>query len=701
MALADNRTQLQDCEAVGDVAGDSTADPQSNTTEAGVVIQGSTALQFQVTNAQEYLAYDQDSAGATFNLDLSDSTIYLMVKDNLHDAFASLGAQIVLNDGADAGGGDCIGYNVAGYDVIGLPYEKKYSAIKLDVSVVVATPGTNNVDYFQYNGTEAGLTHTAILQVGYGSIHLIKGQGTIPNTFMDGIYYIANGSYAASITGGTTGTPETMADLVGDDITVGAGMFSNPVGAAYYIFAPTEWGAATGDTAFAGTDEQWYYLGDNGGGHAVGAGNFFHRLLGGTGTNIFRQTRVTNINVGTRAAFDWSHASFDEITLDSTTWVEFGVITAPGVDVDKNLDVAVFNNCDQFIMNGMNCSDLTFNGAFNALGAVLLDTSGDSNNCVGAIFNSDGTGHAIEISVAGTYDFDNFIFVGYGADATTDAAVYISANVAVTLNIQNGGDTPTVRNSGTAPTINNAVTITIDGVAQGTAGTMIANETVGTVTIGDVLLSGLADSTGAITDTGFNYEAAFGAGLDVLVRARSQGLPNAAIADDNGVYTDQTTEANSSAVGDMNLLPVTPVVNEDRYLFGHSEQFSQLKVNVSTAGTGGFTITWQYWNGAWTALTGVTDGTSSFSVAGESIISFTLPGDWATTTVNSQGPFYYIRAAYTAGTVTVTPLGRAATLDVTRYLPIPPSGNLVRTITSAGLTATLSQAVDSIAQFNP
>ena len=74
MALTDNRTQLQDCEAVGDVAGDSTADPQSNTSEAGVVIQGTNALQFQVTNAQEYLAYDLDSAGSTFNLDLSDST---------------------------------------------------------------------------------------------------------------------------------------------------------------------------------------------------------------------------------------------------------------------------------------------------------------------------------------------------------------------------------------------------------------------------------------------------------------------------------------------------------------------------------------------------------------------------------------------------------------------------------------------------
>jgi hypothetical protein len=703
MALTDNRTQLQDCEAVGDVSTDSTADPQSNTSEAGVVIQGTNALQFQVTNAQEYLAYDQDAAGATFNLDLSDSTVYIMIKDNLHDDFASLGGQIVLDDTADGTSTTTIGYAVAGYDVIGLPYEKKYSAMKLDVSVVVASPGTSGVDFFQHNGTEANLDQTIIKQVGYGSIHLIKGQGTIPNTFFDGIYYIANDSYAATISGGTSGTPETMADLVGDDITVGAGLFSNPIGAAYYIFAPTEWGdAGTATTAFAGTDEQWYYLGDNGGGHAVGATHFPMRLVGNaTGTNIFRQTRVTNINVGTRSEFDWSDANFDEITLDNVTWVDFGVITAPGTDVDKNFTVGTFNNCDQFIMNAMNMTDITFNGAFDANGAVLLDTSGDSNNAVNLIFNSDGTGHAVEITVAGTYDLDNWVYNDFGADGTTDAAVYISANVAVTLNIQNGGDTPTVRNSGTAPTINNAVTVAVDGVAEGTSCKVIANETLGTITTGDVIFELLADSTGTAQITDFNYEGAFGAGLDVLVRARNQGLPNAAIADDNDVYTDETTEANSGTSGDMNLLPATPVVNQDRYLFGHSEQFDRLKVNVSTAGTGGFTITWQYWNGAWVNLSGVTDGTSSFSTLGTNIVSFTLPGDWATTTVNSQGPYYYVRAAFTAGSVTVTPLGRSGTLDVTRYLPIPPSGDLVRTITSAGLTATLSQAVDSIAKFDP
>jgi hypothetical protein len=112
MALTDNRTQLQDCENVNEVAGDSTADPQSNTTESGVVIEGTTALQFQVTNAQEYLAYDQDSAGNTFNLDLSDSTVYVMIKDNLHDSFANLGGQIVMDDTADGTSTTTIGLSL-------------------------------------------------------------------------------------------------------------------------------------------------------------------------------------------------------------------------------------------------------------------------------------------------------------------------------------------------------------------------------------------------------------------------------------------------------------------------------------------------------------------------------------------------------------------------------------------------------------
>ena len=539
MALTDNRTQLQDCENVNEVTGDSTADPQSNTSEAGVVIQGTNALQFQVTNAQEYLTYDQDSAGSTFNLDLSDSTIYCMIKDNLHDSFANLGGQIVLDDTADGVSTTTIGYAVTGYDVIGLPYEKKYSAMKLDVSVVVASPGVSGTDFFQHNGTEANLDQTIIKQVGYGSIHLIKGQGTIPNTFFDGIYYIANGSYAASITGGTVGTPETMTDLVGDDVTVGAGMFANPKGSEYNIFAPTEWGAATGDTYFEGTDEQWYYLGDNGGGHAVGATHFPMRLLGGTGTNSFAQTRVTNINTGTRAEFDWSDANFDIIALDTTTWIDFGAITCPDEDVDKNCDAGTFINCAQMILNGMNMDSNTWIGSTDAGGAVLLSvTPTEADNQTNSTFISDGTGHAMEISLntasLTTYSLSGLTTDGFaGQSGTAGNRVFLIDNALdgdVTINISDGTALNVVGGgsgfsyevaAGYTGTVSINQTVTLTVTVTDSAGAVVegASVRIENASTGAQIAQGTTNASGVFTDATYNY----GGDLSVRTKVRLKG----------------------------------------------------------------------------------------------------------------------------------------------------------------------------------
>jgi len=316
--------------------------------------------------------------------------------------------------------------------------------------------------------------------------------------------------------------------------------------------------------------------------------------------------------------------------------------------------------------------------------------------------------HGIEINPTGagpfTYDLDNYQFLGF---ATADGSIgnecifvnpsTLSADV--NINILNGGTAPSIHTvtsyTGTV-TVTNAQPLIIEGLTEGAAVKVIANETVGSITTGDTILEGLANSSGIVQDLSFNYESAFNpSGLDVVVRARSSGLPSAAIQDDNAAFTDQTTNANSSTINDMNLLPTTPVSGQDRYIFGHSEQFDKLKIDISTVGTGGFTITWQYWNGAWTNLSSVTDGTSSFSVADESEVSWTLPGDWVTTTINSQGPYYFVRAAYTAGTVTITPLGRKVKLDVTRYLPF----NQNRTIASNGLTVVASWIEDTIASF--
>jgi hypothetical protein len=282
---------------------------------------------------------------------------------------------------------------------------------------------------------------------------------------------------------------------------------------------------------------------------------------------------------------------------------------------------------------------------------------------------------------------------------SASAAVVNSTNGDITINVLNGGSSPSYRNTGTGTvTVNNSVTLKFEGVAEGSACIIDAAETVGTVTTGDRLLEALADTNGEAS-TGLNYEGAFDpSGLDVVARVRNQGFPNAAIAANTGgtVFVDETTEANSTTASDMNLLPATQALN-DAYYFGHNEEFGRLKLQISSEADGVFTITWEYWNGsAWTALSGVTDGTSGFSIGGPQIVSWTIPGNWADTTINSQGPFRYVRARVSSFTSSGTqPLGRWCKLDVTRYLPFTQN----RIVTSGGLTVNVSQVEDTISTF--
>ena len=342
--------------------------------------------------------------------------------------------------------------------------------------------------------------------------------------------------------------------------------------------------------------------------------------------------------------------------------------------------------------------------------------SGDLANCS---FSNYTSKHAIKITSAGTYNWSNVSFDGSG---TNDVETTHASGV-VTINISGGGDIPTVTKTGAGTyVINNNQTVTVSGMTEGTAVKIIADETVGTVTAGDVLSTGFADSSGKYSYSQ-NYEAAFNpSGLDVIIRVRNQGIAVAAIAEDNGTgFTDETTEASSNSGSDMTLLPATPALN-DAYYFGHNTEFARLKMVITQAvlfgtsnivtrfgidggiapqsigGSGGTKpiLTWEYYNGAWVSLSGVTDGTSSFANGGESIVSWTAPGDWSTTTVNSQGPLYYVRARLTTvGTITQAPAGAKVSLDVNRYLPF----DAEQVISSTGLSTTASWVRDNISTF--
>lgn len=120
-------------------------------------------------------------------------------------------------------------------------------------------------------------------------------------------------------------------------------------------------------------------------------------------------------------------------------------------------------------------------------------------------------------------------------------------------------------------------------------------------------------------------------------------------------YVDQTTDANDAGANDWTIFPAGTTA--DSAPIGYRQKFKKLVMNVGTAGVGAYTVAWQYWNGAWTALSGVSDGTTSFKTAGTNNVTFTVPTDWVATSLNGSASLYYIRALKDTGSVSTAPLG--------------------------------------------
>jgi len=143
--------------------------------------------------------------------------------------------------------------------------------------------------------------------------------------------------------------------------------------------------------------------------------------------------------------------------------------------------------------------------------------------------------------------------------------------------------------------------------------------------------------------------------VDILVdtSATDQAL-GGAVADDGGTQTDETTAANDATTDDITLLPASPAV-DDAYYFGHAtDLFGEVKINISTAGDGTWTLTWEYWN-------------SGFTVAGTNSVIFEIPSDWATTEVATI-TCYWVRARVSSYTsITTQPKGAQAWVLLANY----------------------------------
>lgn len=147
------------------------------------------------------------------------------------------------------------------------------------------------------------------------------------------------------------------------------------------------------------------------------------------------------------------------------------------------------------------------------------------------------------------------------------------------------------------------------------------------------------------------------------------GDVSAAIADDGGVFTDETTDANDPGANDVALLPASPATN-DAFYIGSSVRFDRISIDLTTVGVGTWTITWEFWNGSsWSTITDIdgntthTTGIGAFKTGELQTFAFDAPSSWATTTINSQGPFFYVRARVSAFTsITTQPLATRITI---------------------------------------
>lgn len=164
----------------------------------------------------------------------------------------------------------------------------------------------------------------------------------------------------------------------------------------------------------------------------------------------------------------------DIFRLNACTFQRGGAVTLRDWISDANTFVTncTFDNCDRIDPKDILFEDNTINNSreTGATGAILLDATGTSR-WARLTFNRGSSGHAVEITATGTYTFDGHKFNNYGAAETTTAAVYNNSGGAVTINIINGGDTPTVRNGASASTtVNNTVTVKVTVVDEsGTA----------------------------------------------------------------------------------------------------------------------------------------------------------------------------------------------------------------------------------------
>ena len=333
--------------------------------------------------------------------------------------------------------------------------------------------------------------------------------------------------------------------------------------------------------------------------------------------------------------------------------------------------------------------------------AVVASSPAGAALVSGCDFTSDGTGHAIEVTgTAADFTLTNNTYTGYGADGTTDAAIFvnIASGTAIVISIT-GGDTPTIRTAGVAVTVQNAVTIKI---TVRDANTLVA------IPDARVLLEAGSVATG--THTGSND-------VGTLTDGSQSFTPSALV----GYRIYNTTDGSDGLITANDATTVTATLSggtgndwdtSDAYIIVAKPALNPVSIaSVTTTAT----VTHRNHgliNGASVVIRGATEdeynGIFTISNVTTNTYDYTLPADPTGSSANGSPTATAVFLSGVTGDGTPDPVGILQTTSFNYIIDQPITGKVRRattgdlyktgaitgTITSAGLNTTILLILD-------
>ncbi len=426
-------------------------------------VESTGCLGIPVSTATQDIYFTQTSTNFT------DVTVYVWSRPfGTMDTVANGGVGIMLGDGTNR-----ISFHVAGSNQARFRHQTGPVEWQCLVMDTVNPPTGTTVRA----GSLANLNEAAITQVGATYKTLAKALGGVSNCFTDIIRYgdpsLNNGCYV-TITGGTSVDPGTWQNISETDELIGNqqayGVVRELATKSYGIQTPIRFGNSTGTASswFEDTNATVVF-------ESLGLSTTRYKIVivdNGTGTTTF----ILGNKVGTGETATGDNGC--SIIVPSGVGCEFDAQT----DTDVT-DVFLYGSTFSGFSNGFKMrtsqefigSTLTASGTFSPKGALVynstvslstavsamkIDAVSEMDNIANCLFQSND--RAIEISVAGTYTFDNIKFIGNTFDIRN------TSTGLVTITAINGSDPSTFTNTNGGTTVINisrtfAITNIIDG----------------------------------------------------------------------------------------------------------------------------------------------------------------------------------------------------------------------------------------------